>query len=296
MLEAWRKGYDVLAGLILALAISYKVTPALFVPYFLYKKSWRAVGATMLGMGVFLLIVPSVVIGPGFNGECLGMWWDRMMRPFLVKGAASPQEINQSMVGVLTRLMSEVKTGTGRYDTRYELNVLALAPGTVKLLLAFLSLGFVGLLALLCRTQTDRRDDPRLLGEFALIVLTMLFLSERSWKHHYVTLLLPYAYLMLEFTYGTKKLGPRLLISAAIWASVLLMATTSSELGGLLAGGKGHKIAQGYGMFLWAGVVLYVATAWRVIVERGRTGAFSIEPKFAMPAPHYADAARVAAP
>ena len=31
-LYAWRKGYDVLAGLSLALAISYKLTPALFVP------------------------------------------------------------------------------------------------------------------------------------------------------------------------------------------------------------------------------------------------------------------------
>ena len=49
-----------------------------------------------------------------------------------------------------------------------------------------------GLLAFLCRTKTTDRRDPRLLGESALVVLTMLFLSERSWKHHYVTLLLPY--------------------------------------------------------------------------------------------------------
>ena len=53
-----------LAGLILALSISYKVTPALFVFYFLLKGSWRAAGATVLGMGIFLLIVPSLVIGP----------------------------------------------------------------------------------------------------------------------------------------------------------------------------------------------------------------------------------------
>ena len=74
-----------LGGLILALAISYKVTPALFVPYLLYKRSWRTVGAPCLGMGIFLLVVPSLVIGPTFNGECLAMWWKRMMSPFLVK-------------------------------------------------------------------------------------------------------------------------------------------------------------------------------------------------------------------
>ena len=71
-LEAWRRGYDVLAGLVLALAISYKVTPALFVLYFLLKRSWRAAGATVLGMGVFLLIVPSLVIGPSSTPSAWG--------------------------------------------------------------------------------------------------------------------------------------------------------------------------------------------------------------------------------
>ena len=51
MFEAWRKGYDVLAGLLLGLAISYKVTPALFVPYFVYKRSWRTVGCDVPGAG-----------------------------------------------------------------------------------------------------------------------------------------------------------------------------------------------------------------------------------------------------
>ena len=46
--------------------------------------------------------------------------------------------------------------------------------------------------------------------------------------------------------------------------SFLFMATTSTELGGLFANGRGHEIAQGYGMFLWAAVVLYVAVAWRL--------------------------------
>ncbi len=124
-LYAWRKGYDVLAGLILALAISYKVTPALFVPYFAYKRSWRTVGATFLGLGMFLLIVPSLIIGPQFNGECLAMWWQRMISPFLTKGEGSPQEINQSMVGVLTRLLTDAKIGSGRYDVHLDVNLVS---------------------------------------------------------------------------------------------------------------------------------------------------------------------------
>jgi hypothetical protein len=271
-LQAWRKGYDVLAGLVLSLAIAYKVTPALFVIYFAYKRSWRLVGATALGMGIFLLIVPSVIVGPQFNGICLGTWWHRMLSPYLTRGVVGDQEMNQSMVGVLTRLATAPRGIVGPYSRKLAgLNVVTWAPQVVILLVKLLSILMVGVLALLCRTRTERRTDPRLLGEFALIVLTMLFVSERSWKHHYVTLLLPYTYLMYEFALAPRvTLRVRVLLSVAIWGSVLLMATTSNELGSALAGPDGPKIAQGYGMFLWAGVLVYVATAWRLWVERAR--------------------------
>ena len=126
-LLAWRKGYDVLAGLVLGLAIAYKVTPALFVPYFLYKRSYRTVAATFAGLVLFLLVVPSLVIGPGFNGVCLATWWQRMLSPFLEKGYISQQEINQSMVGVLTRLLSDAPTGEGRYDVHLDVNLISMA-------------------------------------------------------------------------------------------------------------------------------------------------------------------------
>ncbi len=266
-LLAWRKGYDVLAGLILGLAIAYKVTPALFVPYFLYKRSYRTVGATMLGLGIFLVAVPSLIIGPEFNGICLASWWQRMLSPFIEKGVVSQQEINQSMVGVLTRLLTDAPMGQGRYDVHLDVNLVSWSPALVGPLVKTLSIGMVGLLAWLCRTKTDRRDDHRLFGEFALIVLTMLFISERSWKHHYVTLLLPYTYLMYRVGVAEVAVRTRVILAMSMLVSTVLMATTSSELGGLFAAHQGHKIAQGYGMFFWAGVVLYLATAWQVRAE-----------------------------
>jgi alpha-1,2-mannosyltransferase len=299
-LEAWRRGYDVMAGLVLALAISFKVTPALFVLYFAWRRSWRTVGASALGVGIFLLIVPSIFIGPQFNGECLGTWWHHIMSPFLVQGASSPQEINQSMVGVLTRLLTDTETGTGRYDVKLDLNLVAWSPRVVRLLIKGISVGFVVLLAWLCRTKVTRRDDPRLLGEFALVVMTMLFLSERSWKHHFVTLLLPYVYLMWQFMDVPMRLRSRLAITAALWGSVLFMATTSTELGGLFGRSQGHKLAQGYGMFLWAGMILFVATAWRVAVERNRSvpaSPYETKPQsWSVPAPHFSEGWRTANP
>ena len=141
--------------------------------------------------------------------------------------------------------------------------------------------------------KADRRDDPRLLGEFALVVLAMLFISERSWKHHYVTVLLPITYLAYRAFDPRVARGARAVIAGALLLSTLLMATTSTEVGNLFAHGKGHesravqeadasegdsiprllakgqghKVAQFYGMFFWSGVVLFVTTAWRVRVE-----------------------------
>jgi hypothetical protein len=271
MLTAWRRNSDIAAGLLLGLATTYKVTPALFFLYFAYKRSWRTVLWGMLGMGIFLLIVPSLVIGTQFNGECLGMWWHRMVTPYLVQGATSPQVVNQSLIGVLCRMLIELTPGPGRYAVHQRWNLASLPPWVVHYLIKGVVIGLLALLATLCRTKTRERRDPRLLGEFALVVLTMLFVSERSWKHHYVTVLLPITYLVSEFF--SPRVGPRGRMAIVVaWAlSFGLMASTSSEIGGWFYEGQGHEIAQGYGLFMWAGVVLYATVAWRVWVRRAES-------------------------
>ena len=148
---------------------------------------------------------------------------------------------------------------------------MSLSPALVRYVIKGVILGLLGLLAFLCRTKTNDRRDPRLLGEFALVVLTMLFVSERSWKHHYVTVLLPITYLVSEFF--SPRVGQRGRVAIIFaWAmSFSLMASTSSEIGGIFVDGQGHEIAQGYGLFMWAGVVLYATVGWRVWMRRGET-------------------------
>lgn len=281
-LWAWRKQYDVLSGLSLALAITFKVTPGLFLIYYLWKRSWRTSIATMLGIGIFLLIVPSLVLGPEFNAQCLYSWWHRMLRPFVVNHEIGDLGINQSMAGVLMRFFTEQK-GQGRYVPEAGLNLLALDPVLVARTVKILALAFVASLAYFCRTRTERRDDPRLLGEFSLVVLTMLIVSERSWKHHYVTLLLPYTYLCYRLWRTEMTKSSWGAIAGGLVASALLMLSTSTEVGGLFFHGRGHKLAQFYGMFFWAGLILYGLTAWRLQVERVRP---AVESPRQTPAPH----------
>ncbi len=245
-------------------------------------------------MGLFLLAVPSVFLGPEFNGLCLATWWHRILRPFVVSDVTGALEINQSMIGVVMRIFTK-QVGDERYSVQLQhLHLFSLDPKLVVPALKVVSVAILGLLAWLCRTKNARRDDPRLLGEFSLVVLAMLFVSERSWKHHYVTVLLPFTYLTYRAFSPKVTRGARAAIGGALVFSTLLMATTSTEVGNLfahkqdrsvragptarfseagdsisklVAKGEGHKVAQFYGMFFWAGVVLFAATAWRVRVE-----------------------------
>lgn len=174
------------------------------------------------------------------------------------------------MAGVLTRLLTDVprvnKDGYG--GTMFDLNLLSWPQKRTTALIKILSVGFVGLLAYLSRTNTKRRDDPRLFGEWALVVLTMLFVSERSWKHHFVTLLLPYTFLAYYLWVVPTTRRTRIILASSLALSAIVMASTSSEIGGVLLGKNGHKVAQFYGMFFWSGMILYLATAWRVLADR----------------------------
>lgn len=270
-LYAWTRGYDVLAGLAMALAISYKITPALFIPYFLYKRSWRTSAAIGVGLVLFFLVIPSIVLGPSFNWELLSMWWHRILRPYVSDGVTGAMEINQSMVGVLTRLLTEIPEG-GRYGALRQINVFSLESNQVTWLVKGLSVGLVLMLPILCRLKSDRRDDPRWLGEFSLVVLTMLFVSERSWKHHFVTMLLPFTYLCHLLADPDRPAGLKRGITTSLVLATLLMASTSSEFGGYFGKGQGHKVMQALGMFLWAGVAVYFSTARNVLWERERPG------------------------
>lgn len=266
-LYAWRNGKDVLAGSCLALAITFKVTPGLFLPYFIYKRQWKTVAACLVGLAVFFFFVPSAILGTEFNTDCLTSWYHHIISPYVTQAEVKgPAEINQSLSAVLTRLMTEVR-GNAKYDPRLQVNPVSWDPATVGMVVKGVMLGMVGLLGLFCRTPTKNRFDPRLLGEFSLVVLTMLFVSERSWKHHYVTMLLPYAYLV--YRVGTPLWPKRLRIGllATLIVSALMVISTSTEVGGLFAGGQGHEVAQAIGLFCWAGVLLYAATAWCVVRE-----------------------------
>jgi alpha-1,2-mannosyltransferase len=253
---AYQRGRPFVSGVVVALAIACKVTPALFIPYFLWKRQWKALAGCAVGLGLFLFVVPSAFFGWQDNNEKLLAWTKQMILPFVAKGEVTSEHNNQSVPGLAHRLLTHAPSSSTyvndqKVATEYH-NVVSLDPRTAGLIVK----GCMALFALLvvwsCRTPSTIRPGWRSAAEFSIVVLGMLLFSERTWKHHAVTLLLPFAVLCYYLAACRPTGWVRNAVVASLGTAALLMAATSTGLLGSRLG----ELGQVYGAFVWAYVVL----------------------------------------
>jgi alpha-1,2-mannosyltransferase len=316
-LTAFSRGRDFLAGILLALAIACKVTPALFVGYFLWKRSWRVLVGCGVGLALFFFFVPALFLGWTHNLNSLKSWIEVMILPFLAGGVVTPEHNNQSLPGLVARLLTAAPSfstyiGDQYIPLRYN-NVADIGPAAAKWLVKGFMAGFALLVVWRCRapisatgkTKAEARQGWPLAAEYALVVVGMLLFSERTWKHHCVTLLLPFAVVC----YGIATQARRGWLIAAVVLATALMTTTSTGLYGenlgrtqdaaesismavgpaaLIAATQSGfmtdsyaKLAQVYGAFVWAYFLLIGALA----IQLGRRGTGAAAATLPMPEP-----------
>ncbi len=273
-LWAFARGSDLGCGLLIALATTLKVTPALFIPYFAYKRQWRVVAWSLAGLALFFLVVPGVVLGFRYNLEMNRAWFAAMIEPYVMRGVVETMQINQSVPGLLHRWLTDslgIKFSDGVYT---RVNVASLDPPVVGWIVKAVTLAILLWLAWVCRTpvrENDRRDW-RLACEYGLVLLAMLFISERSWKHHYVVMVLPIACVAASAALpdrpGHSRRFSVFLLSMLGLAMLLMMSTSKEMTGWMAADGNGHKWAQAYNTFMWAGVAVFVAVSAILIRAR----------------------------
>jgi len=254
-LYAWRRGYDLVAGLTLALAICCKVTPALFVPYFLWKRQWKLVAGCGVGLGLFLFEIPGAALGWHENLVRLESWTDQMVSPFVLHGVVTSEHPNQSLPGLVHRLLTHSPSFCDYPNdvytpTEYH-NVMNIGKGGARWLIRGAQTLFAVLVLLSCRAATKPRGGWQLATEFAIVLVGMLLFSERTWKHHSVTLMLPLAVLVYALAVLPLSKLARVVLIAALALSMALMLSAGSILSVRVA-----DLAQVYGAYTWAYLLL----------------------------------------
>lgn len=260
-LGAFCQRRDALSGVLLGLGIACKLTPALFIPYLLWKRAWKTLLATGAGLIVFVFVIPAIAFGWSNNLAYLQSWHRQMVAPYAA-GVVSSEHKNQSLPGLMHRMLCDEASFSGYVgDQKFVLethNVVSLDRKVVQgviigsiAIFAFLAMRF-------CRASSEERSHLQLAAEFSVVVLGMLLFCERTWKHHCVTLLLPFAVMSYALSAPAFSSRMRWYGGATLGIVALLMLSTTTGIfdQNINAHDRVGKWAQVYGAYVWAFLLL----------------------------------------
>jgi Glycosyltransferase family 87 len=208
----WERGRDWSAGVWLGIAIAYKATPLLLIPFLVLTGRWRT-AAVSLTVAAALCLSPALFIG-----------WDRAMNLNVEFAAVTlansriedpsengfepPRHKNQGLVLALARLLRTYPPGHPLY-IQHPLFVqfLDLPPATAGLIAK--AIVFTGLALLGWRIGRKAWREGRaadLVPEWAALCLLCALLSPICWGPH-LTLCIPAAFLVLRDVYDRLARG-----------------------------------------------------------------------------------------
>jgi hypothetical protein len=252
---------DFFSGMAVGFATALRVTPALFILYFIFKRRWISIGGAVAGILLFTWLIPGLILGFEYNNLLTQEWFKQMIYPFFA-GAQSgiADHINQSFNGLFHRFLTDSIAIDANIQEGYRelrVNFVSLDYQTVSLVVRIASLLVVGCLAWFCRTPGKDRKHLGNVGEYALVFLAMLFISPRSWKHHYVLLILAHGfilyYLLSMRPAGWRKWMP---LGSLIFASVCFLLFSDSTLGRYWS-----DVAEAYSVYVIGAISLFVGCA-----------------------------------
>ncbi len=262
LIQARRRPTDLAGGLLIALAVSIKVTPLIFVVYLVLQRRWLALAAAAVGLLMWLLLVPGLLFGWQQNLTWLGQWAQIMIFPYVRHGEIHYYS-GQSLASFFARIFQHVPAFTAHDTTgggpRY-VNLLALPDQAVRWITRAVLLVVAAAGAWWMRRPLESFRGPRFVLQIGCVAAFMLWASERTWIHHYVTLILPL--IALAMTLAVPGLPPRaqrLGFAALLFAAVAMLLT--SDLARIF-GRNGGDYVRAVGLPLLASVGIVAAALY----------------------------------
>ena len=261
---------DSLAGLLIGLAGAVKVTPLIFAVYFFWKRRWILALAAAVSLGVWLVVIPSAAFGWAQNSRWLSQWADIMIVPYVTRGEVL-YPMSQSFGSFMLRLLTPLaifETADAGVPFGHYMNIVQLSERAVSAMVVPFMVG-VALAGLWwTRQRLATLKCRRYLVEVGGVTAFMLWFSERTWVHHYVSFLLTLcaAGVVLSDAAPGDRIDRLVQRSLLVFAGVTVWASDA----GRLFGRHGVEWAQALGVFLWPSVVVTIAMIWGAHAQSGQ--------------------------
>jgi alpha-1,2-mannosyltransferase len=184
-------GRERLGAGILGFVITLKITPALFVVLFLWKRQWRAASYTILAT-IFWICLPAVYMGPTSWWNHHAEWTQNAVLSVLDRQVEGRQE------NELQKANLSLRHTMLRYLVTYPLThrlrqvdpgyrpVLDLPSGVAAVIVGIAALTILGFFAWSSRQAFEGPGDPTWAKEFAGTLMLALLFSPITWDQHLV--------------------------------------------------------------------------------------------------------------
>ncbi len=199
-MECWRRGQNQWAGCWFGLAIALKMTPGLFLPFFVWKRQWRLATWTTVATAAWIML-PAVWMGPASWWAHQNQWNDLALNVFASRmdRAREANEVrvqNQAFKPAVARLLVAYPVGHPlKVDHPLDFAIDHLDEKVANRLASLAALGLLGSVAWWSRRRWTGPDDPAFPVEMAAVLVLMPLLSPVTWLQH-LSFLLPATYLL----------------------------------------------------------------------------------------------------
>jgi alpha-1,2-mannosyltransferase len=184
-------GREQLGAVLIGLGIVLKITPALFVLLFLWKRQWRLAWATVVAT-ILWIVLPVVYMGPTSWWNHHVEWTQNVVLSVLDRQVEGRQEnelqkANLSLRHTMLRYLVTYPPGhlLRQVDNAYQ-PVLDLSPGAAMLIVGVVGVSLIGLFAWSSRGAFHGIRDPTWARDCAGTLMLALFFSPITWDQHLV--------------------------------------------------------------------------------------------------------------
>lgn len=251
-------GRPVAGGILIGVSTALKMTPAIFIPYFLLKREWKTAAAALATV-VVLSVSPGLFRPSPLFWQEMRTWtgnaWHEVTGVDATQTILGKPEIrNLSLRQALTRLLQ-------RYPPGHRLVVehpgfvqfLDLPPQGAAWLVRCLMLAFIGVVAWRFRRRASEAGHPMVLPlELAAMSALALLYSPITWKQHCVSLL-PALFLLVLCGLQWNRVS-RWMWCALVYYVVFALALTRDAVGRPFS-----ILLESYHVVTWAILLLVIA-------------------------------------